>query len=315
VDPQKQKKPMLEKVGDWLQEQGYPLEFRTAAAFQAMGINASQGLYVQQENDGSARELDIVASMRGGLDKILIEISTVIECKWSRDKPWVVFTAPGTIMAPSACIAQTISSALGGALTYSLAGNENLHKFEIFASSERNGFGGRRAFSGEKDQDQFYSTVQSIVSKTIAYAKRFDENREPGQMPKYCCLAFPMIVLEGELFEAHFDPAISDVQLCPVESIRLHWRGAEKPGHWISTVDIVRFDSLGSLVSRRKMEWEQLMSEVHAILPSLSRCFQKRSLKFLEVRPAPRGYVGLPKLLYELRNLGKRRPQLSAKNK
>jgi hypothetical protein len=214
-------------VRDWLQEQGYPLEFRTAAAFQSAGIAANQGFYVRENSASPVRELDIVATLKGDLSKVHIDISTVIECKWSRDKPWVVFTSPGTEMLPSACIAQTIGSSLGEAMMYCLAGNQDLHEFATFASNKRNGYGGRRAFSGESDQDQFYSSVQSIISKTISYAKRYDKNQKLDQMPEFLSLAFPMVVLEGELYEAYFDPDIKKMQLHSVESIRLHWRGAE----------------------------------------------------------------------------------------
>jgi hypothetical protein len=301
--PPKEPRPLIEKVKSWLDKQGYPLEFRTASAFSAAGIPAEQGFYVRETNASAAREVDVVAGIRRNLGGVSCHIDILVECKWSGDKPWVVFTNPRTIMAPSACIAQTIGSSLGQAVMYCLAGNVQIQAFDTFASRERNGFGGRRAFSGENELDLFHSTVQGIVSKTLMYVKRHDEKGKPDQMPTVCRIAFPMIVIDGELFEAYFDPGENDLRLKSAESIRLHWRGAESPGSWISTLDIVKLGALEDLISRRKLEWERLRDEAELVLSKIAQCYGERSLTPLEISPAPRGYVGLPKLLFDLRTL------------
>lgn len=305
MEKSKESIPVIDKVKAWLNEQGYPLEFRTAAEFHLAGIEAHQGLYVR-ESPSLVREIDVLARLRfiGG---IFFEISIVVECKWSRDKPWVVFTTPLTRMAPSACIAQTMGSSLGSAVMHCLASRKDLCSFETFSSATRNGFGGRRAFTKDTDQDHFYSAVHSLISKARAYSLEFDHNRKKDKLPTTGCIVFPMIVVEGELYEAFFDTTINDVQLSPVEWIRLHWRGAEQTGQWISTLDIVKSQSLAPLLSRRKAEWEKLCTYAQATISNLVKCFNEESLSALNLEPAARGYLGLPPLLRELRELQKAR--------
>jgi len=307
MDAKKETKPLLDKVRKWLETQGYPLEFRVASAFSTAGVPAEQGLYVQEAETSPAREIDVVAEVREtfGVSRIC-RIAILVECKWSREKPWVVFTTRRTRMASSACIAQTIGSVLGRAVTHCLAANEDLRASEVFTSGELNGFGGRRAFSNEKEPDVFHATVKSIVTKTIAYATHFDEHRVAGQMPNSCVIALPMIVLEGDLFQAYFDSEANEMRLDSVDSIRLHWRGTESPGPWISTLDIVKFESLNSLISRRKPEWERLKREALAVISQIDLCYKRQSLSALEIKPVPRGYLYLPKLLQELANLSRR---------
>jgi hypothetical protein len=60
---------------------------------------------------------------------------------------------------------------------------------------------------------------------------------------------------------------------------------------------------LAEFISKRKPELEKLRSETQALLPRIERCFQERSLSSLEVRPAARGFIGLPKLLYDISKL------------
>jgi hypothetical protein len=189
-----------------------------------------------------------------------------------------------------------------------LAANPNLQTFETFTSNERNGFGGRRAFSSEKELDLFHSTVQGIVSKSLAIAKEHDGSRKPHKMPTICRVVFPIVVLDGELFDAHLDAGQEKLQLCPADSVRLHWRGAGILGSWISTVDIVRAEALSGFISRRKPEWDRLLQEAQRVLPKIARCYEERSLASLDIRRAPRGYVGLPPLLRDLHKLKERNP-------
>lgn len=302
---------LVEKVREWLQQEGYPLEFRTAHAFRSAGFSAVQGRYVRQTEESPPRELDVVATLPrptrlGGTN---VQIAAVVECKWSRDKPWVAFTAPST-MAPSACVAQSVGSILGETLMHCVAASSSLHSLSLFSSRERNGFGGRRALVKEKDHDHFYSTVQSIVSKTAAYVGEFDDDRPRDTLPTFGRVAFPIVVIDADLFEAHYAPGLDDVTLNAVETVRLHWRGGDIPGQWISTVDVVRFDALGPYAAKMKTEMEQLWTEIQLVLPKLTKCYQDVSLEPLESTPVSRGYTGLPLLLDELYRMERRKATL-----
>lgn len=127
---------LLHRVSSWLASEGYPTEFRTANIFQKHGFHVTQGAYVRGDAEGLKREIDVLASITARASSGFLRISYVVECKWSTDKPWIVFTSSSTEMAPSACIAQTISSKLGEAIVWAVAGNETLQSLQTFLTPE-----------------------------------------------------------------------------------------------------------------------------------------------------------------------------------
>lgn len=82
--------PLAEQVAKWLVTEGYPLEFQTAQAFETNGFSTSQGHYVHDELTHNAREIDVVADMTLRFENHgFFRAAQVVECKWSKDKPWV----------------------------------------------------------------------------------------------------------------------------------------------------------------------------------------------------------------------------------
>jgi hypothetical protein len=299
-----------EKVKEWFDSEGYPLEFRVAQAFEEQGFVSHQGHYVTNEEEEQAREIDILANMDADLTGGgYLRVSHVIECKWSRDKPWVVFTSPRSIMAESACIAQTAGSVLGEAVMYCLAGDAALYPLEIFKDPERGGFSGRRAFERqEKDKyDQFYRTVQSVVSASRAEAKSYDNPAHRlGEAPHEGAVVFPLIAVDGQLFEAYYDPHGDAVKVSEVDRIRLFWRGARPSAQTITPVDIVTAKAIAAFARTRASEVNTLMEAAEQASRRIQRAFSKRSFEELQIAPAPRGFVGLPPLLRDLYSLTQR---------
>jgi hypothetical protein len=84
-----------DKVLEWLNEQGYPTEFQVANICDRHGFRVFQGYHVRGEDPDVPREIDVLAQTdRISTNNYLIRVCHVIECKWSKDKPWVVLTSP-----------------------------------------------------------------------------------------------------------------------------------------------------------------------------------------------------------------------------
>lgn len=67
-------------------------------------------------DEGTRREMDVVASVSEEVEDRPYRLSFVVECKWSRDKPWVAFSGSGPhIDEPTA---YTVASALGEAVAW-----------------------------------------------------------------------------------------------------------------------------------------------------------------------------------------------------
>ncbi len=300
---------LKEKVTEWLETQGYPLEFRVARAFERSGFfETYQGQYIQDDKGGDPREIDVLANITTSYEeKCFFRISQVVECKWSKDKPWLVFTSSRSIMGEGACIAQTIASALGEAAMFCIAGDNALGDLELFKRPGRGGFAGRRAFEKNKEQqDIFYATIQGLITKSVNYAKSYGlPNPSAGQVPSSGCLAFPIIVIDGDLFEAYYDKEKDNVALREAHHIRIFWRGA--PGHkrFITPVDIVTAGAVEEFAKKRLLETKALLTAVSISIANIREAFREQAFNKLEITEASRGFTSFPPLLAELYVLDK----------
>jgi hypothetical protein len=122
------------RLAKWLSEEGYPLEFRTAHEFGQAGFEVRQGGYIRSRDGSPPREIDVQAFKSLRSEGMHLRVYHIVECKWSGQKPWVVFTAERGIM-PTACVAQTFGSLLGNAILWTEAGCELLHSLDLFSGS------------------------------------------------------------------------------------------------------------------------------------------------------------------------------------
>lgn len=285
------------RVREWLDSEGYPTEFRTASVFRRFGFRVRQGYYVRDDRSEAVREIDVLATASSPSREHLIRAEHVVECKWSRDKPWVIFTSSDAQMAPPACVAQTIGSALGSTILWAIAGDESLHNMDLFSTPTRPGFGGRQAFS--RGNDHFYSAMASVTTLASLVVGAYDPpSRKKGELPTSAVVAFPLIVVEGQLFEAYYDVDQADVRVEPVKRLRCHWRGAPS---WRlhATVDIVSLGDLDAFAASRAEEVSQLLNKMEKPREQVAKCFEEHSLEPLTVLGGARGVVGVPNLLRE----------------
>ena len=285
------------KVREWLEHEGYPLEFQVAKKFQENGFAIRQGSYVNDPNADAPREIDVVAYRDAHTNQQLLRVNHIVECKWSKDKPWVIFTSPRGL-SPAACIAQTIASKLGSAILWKEAGLKQLQDLELFLTPKNSGFNGRQAFS--KDGiDRFYTTMQSVVSATKFDVDDYDSpHRKAGVFPKNAVVGFPVIVIQGELFETYLDPKSSDLVLKRAPHIRCHWSGA-KEWDLHATVDIVTFEHLDKFLATRSAQVETLLRIMQLSVDEITKCIAARSIESLNITKGSRGVVGLHPLFRE----------------
>lgn len=290
-------KTLRQRVAKWLGEEGYPLEFRAADVFRTARYEVRQGQYVRDPETNLPREIDVLAVRTVRRKKFLVRACHVVECKYSRDKPWIVFSSPHGI-APGACITQTIANHAGHATLWALAGHEELQSLDLFSTPDHPGFGGRQAFS--KGVDVFYSAMQSVISASFFLMRSYDDRkRSPRESLAAGVVAFPVIVLDGVLFEASFDRGADKIDVQEVDRVRLHWRGAE---YWSlnATVDVVTIGALQRFARRRHPEVKALLSRMAETLRQIHECFEKHDFSPLTVTPGARGVIGLPPLLAQL---------------
>jgi hypothetical protein len=288
---------LLEKVGSWLKKEGYPLEFRAANILRKHGFHAEQGIYAQTDYNSPKREIDVLAEMNVRTSSGLLRVSNVIECKWSVDKPWVIFTSPTTHLASSACVSQSISSMLGESIMWTIAGLSDLHSLQLFSSPSEGGFGGRQAFS--KGNDYFYSAVQSAIDNCSAYVDEYDRRHVAGRVPAIGVVAFPIVLVEGEIVRARYDTSVDDLILESVPHVRCHWRGSTS-FRFIATVDVISMSHFDSFAKTRAEDVQQLLNMILPAQAAIEKFSASGLRTDLNVSPGSRGTIGLPRILREI---------------
>ena len=287
------------KVRDWLSQEGYPLEFYAASVLQAAQARVHRGLYTR-DGDGNAREIDVQGDWTLSVqDGKSLRLSMIIECKWSKSKPWVVFSQLGHGMGPAAAVTQAVGCPVGQSLMWWAAGTSALQAAFPFATSGRVGFDGVQALS--KGKDPVYSALQGLTTKAqLSSAQVADEVfRNPIVPQAFAQVFFPVVVVDGEVFEAFASPGGNGVELSPVDWIRLHWRGAQAR-ELLTSIDIVRKDAFEGYVE----QWTDSLETIgRAVLPAwqnLDELIASRDASRLRETRASRGVLGRPALVAEL---------------
>lgn len=212
------------RVKEWLEKQGFPLEFAAARIFSNAGFSTDQGAYLSDPREGTLREIDVIASSEHIDDGRRYRFSVAAECKWSQDKPWVIFTSRSARPSPAASLAYLLGSPFAEALLWFLAGDSQAREANSSVMLPRTGFGGRQALNEKKEKDLFYAAIQSVVAAAIALA---DDTRDPPDsvmtVVRNFHVVIPTIVLDGQLFESYLEG--SDLKIEATNRITVAWRG------------------------------------------------------------------------------------------
>lgn len=189
------------RVANWLEKQGYPLEMRATNMAREAGLRAAQGAYYPDPESGAQREIDVVASTSDLTG--LLNLSLVIECKASRDKPWVLFTSEQNESGKNRLFSFAISTEAGRrGLAGKLLGEE-LSSSTWFARSERTAYGITQAFTTGVDVP--YAAVVSALKAAIAINGLL-ANTESDLKELDFSFYFPVVVLDGMLLECFLGP-------------------------------------------------------------------------------------------------------------
>jgi hypothetical protein len=124
-------------------------------------------------------------------------------------------------------------------------------------------------------------------------------------------IMLPMIVVDGTLFEVTYHSGDDELNLEEVFHSRLQWEGNE--GRDLNTIiDIVTAEHLDEFLDKRQKEIEVLSKCFGETLLQLTMCFKEKTEKYLTVYPGPRGVLGLPKILCQLKKIATSNKKLGA---
>ncbi len=259
-----------DKLMNWLNEQGYPLEMATAQLFRQHGFRAFQSDFYTDPESNTQREIDVLAYRQKEVEDAQLRVSFSVECKNAKDKPWVMFSSEALKLAPPARVFQRAGSKLAIYFLRLLSRHETIQKAPLFSLPRRPGYGVTQAFSN--GQDVPFTACVGAAKSAIAKATAVDSFiKFQGAISE---IVFPVVLIEGKLFECYLSednaPILNEIQ----EGV-LVWRNpvVQMP-HTI--IHILTLDSLPNFLSQA--------NETIDLLFSREKEIAKMSIKAQELR-------------------------------
>lgn len=232
------------KVLDWVNKQGCSLEMRVAQIFEKAGFEVSQFESYLDAQTSELREIDVVASINRQIDAINVSVALFVECKYLRN-PWVVFTSSRRF-GPFSYFSRILRGKydvhrwkrqgnLQGRLLARIVlsvGRDKIRKYRFFSMPQNAGYGITESLRRDpKAKDNAYpaimqatkcaeahdSEIEIIFQRAVEeYEKRmYDTGVGRGELSILCGIAFPIVVVDGRLFECYLD---SNNEICILEA-------------------------------------------------------------------------------------------------
>ena len=184
--------PLEEKIKDWLFKGGLPFEMEVANLFLNAGFMVAQSIYYKDPESNKFRETDIIAFKSILVDNIWVNLTFVIECKSSQDKPWILLS--------NERISNTVSNKRevyhteGFETIYNKIDRENFKSNLIFKNTSKYGYSLITALNGQAP-DKTYEAVQSVTKSCEYFVKSSNTSSRD-----ICNLYFPVIITKGDFF-------------------------------------------------------------------------------------------------------------------
>lgn len=217
------------KVKEWIESQGYPLELFVASLTQKASFATSISDYYQDPKSGEYREIDVTATrFPVGSRPVMAHVSFRIECKLSKEKPWVVFISdPATqaddfLFHPLTSICSDVFRVFLFETIKKADYRSRLLQLPLFRP-KLSGHGVTQAFTTGRDEP--YKALMSASNASIARALETDKIIHPMPNVYTCGIEFPVIILDGDLFVAYLDKK-GKIELQKVFSSFVYWKGA-----------------------------------------------------------------------------------------
>lgn len=231
----------LESAEKWMENQGYPLEYRCAAAFHKTGFVPDQSAYIYSASE-VLREVDLLATRSTEVavrpDGFPVEAvyQVLVECKSSKKSPWIILGSPFDSVQREAQLEEVFRSyflndAVLATSQVSLARIESCISRDV-----QHGIGHSLVRAHDSNQDLGYEILCKIVDLSAAAADLIYDPVDPPRANRYG-FVIPCVVVSAPLFYSRFDIKTGKVNLLPAQCGRVLWSGT--PGQGSAIVDII----------------------------------------------------------------------------
>ncbi|WP_433724551.1 hypothetical protein ACQP0C_27630 [Nocardia sp. CA-129566] len=222
-----------DKVASWLEQQGYPLEMRTARALRERRVPVTVSHYYTDIDTGQQRETDLYARVTrelrhsdelGNMVDAADEVCVVIECKSARAKPWVLFSDDKPLDAEVASLHARRS------LHITTPDNRWLQQMTGFSRSYRPislldgfepvGYSLVRAL-GHGNDDAAYGAMMSVAKAAAGVSEQLRARSSRGRMIRRA-IVFPVLLVDAPFLHCKLD-ASGEIQLLLIDYGTVAW--------------------------------------------------------------------------------------------
>lgn len=224
---------LSKKIGDWLERQGYPFEMYVAQQFQKLGFSVNQSVYYKDEESGKFREIDVIAYTYREINGVWFNITLIIECKASRDKPWIIFKGKNMYKSYD-FIYERYMTYNWRMLFDNLRDSDDesaqkaIRMFDI--KDNPIGYSITQAFT--EGQDVTFAALNGVTKSSIYFMKKTNESRR-----KMCNIYIPIIAIDSMLFSTFLDET-GQILVEESDIAKMAWRRSYD-NHSVVLVEII----------------------------------------------------------------------------
>jgi hypothetical protein len=217
-------KPLKQKIIDEIEKTGFPTEIRCASILEQKGWGILHNPSYIDDIENISREFDIRAykkwSYSVASDQYGIGVYLIIECKKS-EKPWVFFTTPekyqftrlGDIIKWNYQNKKIFSDSYSSDSFISDASLKEYHHYFQKPYLARTYFEPFKNQSKNEASQMIFTAIMSSIKATLFHLQDRVANN-------WLHLYYPLIIFNGELFEAKIDPE-KNIQVLEAPHIQL----------------------------------------------------------------------------------------------
>ena len=263
---------MENKIREWLEKSGYPLELSAVEILNKYNYKSSPSSLYQDYETNKIREIDIIAHKRIESKEIEVEFKFIIECKKS-NKPFILLTSNSEV-APISEIMFNVD--VEHPTTHSVITAFKNLKFSDSIKKFSPAYAiGNKIIQGFVDSDEMvYSAVNSIA-KSFKYFLESEKNIYEMDIEANCySLSIPVLLIDAPFYKIFFDDTNS-LQIQELEKailkVKKSWE-FETNSHY--NVPIITFKNFNDFV----LEVDNLMNSYLGHIKSMKKDYQIKNL-------------------------------------
>jgi hypothetical protein len=278
--------PLKQRAETWLENQGYPLEYRTAEALWKYNFSVGQGFYLPGDEERNGLEVDLLATYAERQTR-QTDFHMLIECKViPKPRAWIA-------VADTNQVPKGIDAGLGRTAVCQLIEDERLEDFHGFTTPLVESVTATRLHtmdklvSGDDEKVSAFSAVTQLVRRCVSYLRVRDQTDD---LRCLVGLVVPVLIVEGDLAIADWNHELRKFTAEPAQQIWVAW-GGHQGWHlpWF-TFAVVHIDAIEAF-SKRMSQWATDWSS-----PA------ERGLEKIRHRITQRGVYGRQELQIPLNN-------------